>query len=154
MVNNGKREAAHKLGGVADLPNSRHSWLTLPMENLQRVRMIMKQQAEAKKQRAELTLATSMAIRTRRGHLASLDIEEDRVEISRKRKSRCAKVRYRDQGEAEKALHRVLLKKERFEFEGLSTHRFEQRYYECPVCNGMHLTSLPQGQIRVSQIAA
>ena len=114
----------------------------------------MKNQAEVKKQREELTLVTSMAIRTRRGHLASLDFEEDKVQIGRKRKLRCTKVRYRDQGEAEQALHRVLLKKERFEYEGLNTHRFEQRYYECPLCSGLHLTSLPQGQIRVSRIAA
>lgn len=72
--------------------------------------------------------------------LAAKPVRKNRS-ASRIRKSKCAKTRYRDHREAELALHKIQVKKQWFEQDGLECRRMESRIYFHGECKGFHLTS-------------
>lgn len=67
-------------------------------------------------------------------------------------KTNCSKTRYRDHREAEKALHRIQVKKQWFELDGIACRRMESRIYFHGECQGFHLTSQTHDNGGVSKL--
>ena len=93
----------------------------------------------------DLQEAEDMALLAKGARIRNFEVEDSALKPHKKNrmdsKIKCSKTRYRDHREAEKALHRIQVKKQWFELDGMNCRRMECRIYFHGECQGFHLTS-------------